>query len=71
MIREVKNKIDTVEALQRNAGLSNKPAKGTQNILTSQTMTMGPANEIILDESMTSVEHDIPENPLETSHLNF
>ena len=63
MIREV-------EALQRNAGSNNKPTEGTQNLFTSQTMTMEPANEIILDESITSVENDIPENPLETSHLN-
>ena len=71
MIREVKNKIDTVEAFQRNADSSNNPTKATQNLSTSQTITIGPANEIVLDESMISVENDIPENPLETSHLNL
>ena len=73
MINEVKDKIDAVEILQRNTNSGPRPTDSTLNFPNPQPMTLQPSQspENSLDETMTSVENDIPENPLETQPLNY
>ena len=70
MINEVKNKIDAVEILQRNTVIAPNPTESTQHYSSPKTMSAELSQESNLEESMTSVEIDIPENPLETLPLN-